>query len=105
MLSVFCDRVMFAHVGLLLKDGKKLSKRDSASSMMGYLDDGIPPAALLQWVMALGWGHPDSTFDKLWPKISLADMPTVFIQGGLRSTNCSMDIGKLASISKKWKRN
>ena len=101
----FCDRVMFAHVGLLLKDGKKLSKRDSASSMMGYLDDGIPPAALLQWVMALGWGHPDSTFDKLWPKISLADMPTVFIQGGLRSTNCSMDISKLASISKKWKRN
>lgn len=98
----FCQRIMLAHVGLILKDGKKLSKRDGASNLLHYLDDGASPAALLQWSLGLGWGHPDPQFDKTWPLIGLADMPTVFAQGGMRSSNCSLDVRKLASLAGRW---
>ena len=98
----FCDTVAFAHVGLIMKDGKKLSKRDGASNLTGYLDQGIPAAALLQWAMGLGWGHPDATFDKLHPRIGLDAMPTLFAQGGLRAINCNLNPEKLVSIARKW---
>lgn len=100
--QTFCDQVMLAHVGLILKDGKKLSKRDGASNLALYLDDGVAPAALLQWALPLGWGHPDPQFDRTWPRIGLADMPTLFAQGGLRASNCALDLGRLAAIGRKW---
>lgn len=102
--QVFCDQVAFAHVGLILKDGRKLSKRDNDSNLTHYLDAGIPPQALLQWSLGLGWGHPDPQFDRAWPLIALSDMPTLFSQGGLRASNCSLDLGKLNSITRKWRR-
>ena len=101
--QAFCDGVVFAHVGLILKDGKKLSKRDNDSNLFHYLDAGTPPQALLHWAMGLGWGHPDSAFDKKWPVLALADMPGVFAQGGLRSSNCALNLDKLAALSRKHK--
>lgn len=98
----FVDQVLFAHVGLITLKGKKLSKRDQQSDLSLYLKDGFPHQSLLQYVMPLGWGHPDSTFDKQYPIVDLKDMPSLFVQGGLRISNCSLDDNKLQSLKKKW---
>lgn len=99
----FCQNVCFAHVGLILnKDGKKVSKRDGASNVMGALDGGVDPRAYLQWVLKLGWGHPASDFDKQHPLLPLDAMASVFPQGGLRSTNATLDLTKLDSLNRQW---
>jgi glutamyl/glutaminyl-tRNA synthetase len=40
-------------------DGKKLSKRHGAVSVMQYRDDGYLPEALLNYLVRLGWAHGD----------------------------------------------
>ena len=101
----FCRNVRFAHVGLILtKDGKKVSKRDSSSNVMATLDGSVDARAYLQWVLKLGWGHPASDFDKQHPLLSLNDMASVFSQGGLRSTNATLDLPKLDSLNRLWSR-
>lgn len=46
----------FAHVpNVLGEDGKKLSKRRGAKSVLEFRDDGYLPEALLNYLMLLGW--------------------------------------------------
>jgi len=40
-------------------DGKKLSKRHGAISVMQYRDDGYLPEAVLNYLVRLGWSHGD----------------------------------------------
>ncbi|CAJ2505967.1 Uu.00g000970.m01.CDS01 [Anthostomella pinea] len=48
----------FAHVGLLVdKKKQKLSKRHGDIDIASWRDQGILPAALLNYVMLLGWSH------------------------------------------------
>ena len=50
----------YAHVSMILgDDGKKLSKRYNAVSVMQYRDDGYLPDALLNYLVRLGWSHGD----------------------------------------------
>ena len=50
----------YAHVSMILgDDGKKLSKRYNAVSVMQYRDDGYLPEALLKYLVRLGWSHGD----------------------------------------------
>ena len=50
----------YAHVSMILgNDGKKLSKRYNAVSVMQYRDDGYLPEALLNYLVRLGWSHGD----------------------------------------------
>jgi glutamyl-tRNA synthetase len=50
----------YAHVPMILgDDGKKLSKRHGAVSVMQYRDDGYLPDALLNYLVRLGWSHGD----------------------------------------------
>ncbi len=50
----------YAHVSMILADdGKKLSKRHGAVSVMQYRDDGFLPQALLNYLVRLGWSHGD----------------------------------------------
>lgn len=50
----------YAHVSMILgDDGKKLSKRYNAVSVMQYRDDGFLPEALLNYLVRLGWAHGD----------------------------------------------
>lgn len=50
----------YAHVSMILgDDGKKLSKRHGAVSVMQYRDDGYLPHALLNYLVRLGWSHGD----------------------------------------------
>ncbi|KEA50110.1 MULTISPECIES: glutamate--tRNA ligase [Mangrovibacter] len=50
----------YAHVSMILgDDGKKLSKRHGAVSVMQYRDEGYLPEALLNYLVRLGWAHGD----------------------------------------------
>ncbi len=50
----------FAHVPLLVEpDGKKLSKRMDAASVLHYRDRGFTPEAVFNYLARLGWGHGD----------------------------------------------
>jgi glutamyl-tRNA synthetase len=51
---------IFAHVPMILgEDGKKLSKRHGAVSVMQYRDEGYLPQALVNYLIRLGWSHGD----------------------------------------------
>ncbi|WP_208123256.1 glutamate--tRNA ligase [Facilibium subflavum] len=50
----------FAHVPMILgDDGKKLSKRHGAVSVMQYRDQGYLPQALVNYLIRLGWSYGD----------------------------------------------
>jgi glutamyl-tRNA synthetase len=50
----------YGHVPMILgDDGKKLSKRHGAVSVMQYRDDGYLPQAVLNYLVRLGWSHGD----------------------------------------------
>ena len=50
----------FGHLSMILgPDGKKLSKRHGAVSVMQYQEDGFLPEALFNYLARLGWSHGD----------------------------------------------
>lgn len=98
----FAGSVAFAHVGLITKGGKKLSKRDGGSSLADVLDTA-PPAAVLHWALRLGWSHPEAAFDRDWPTMRLADMPGLFAQGRVKGANCDISQDKLSSLARAYK--
>lgn len=50
----------YAHVSMILgSDGKRLSKRHGAVSVMQYREEGFLPEALLNYLVRLGWSHGD----------------------------------------------
>lgn len=51
---------IYAHVPMILgSDGKRLSKRHGAVSVMQYREDGYLPEALINYLVRLGWSHGD----------------------------------------------
>lgn len=51
---------LYAHVPMILgSDGKRLSKRHGAVSVLQYREDGFLPEALLNYLVRLGWSHGD----------------------------------------------
>ncbi len=51
---------VYAHMPMILgEDGKRLSKRHGAVSVMQYRDEGFLPEALLNYLVRLGWSHGD----------------------------------------------
>jgi glutamyl-tRNA synthetase len=64
---------LYAHLPMILgPDGKRLSKREGAASVMDYRDEGILPEALLNYLVRLGWSHGDQEI------FSIAEMTTLF---------------------------
>lgn len=65
----------YAHVSMILgDDGKKLSKRHGAVSVMQYRDEGYLPQALLNYLVRLGWSHGDQeifSLEEMIEKFSL----------------------------------
>lgn len=100
----FVDSTVFAHVALITKDGKKVSKRDGGSNLTDALSSASP-AAVLHWALRLGWSHPDADFDKQWAMMDMAvDMPRLFAAGRLKAANCDISLPKLASLAKAYAR-
>jgi glutamyl-tRNA synthetase len=68
----------FAHLPMILdKEGKKLSKRTSAVSVMDYREDGLLPHALLNYLVRLGWSHGDQEIFSREEMIALFDIADV----------------------------
>ena len=60
MKALGADIPKFAHAPMILgDDGKRLSKRHGAVSVMQYRDEGFFPQALLNYLLRLGWSHED----------------------------------------------
>ncbi|WP_426689238.1 glutamate--tRNA ligase [Rhodanobacter ginsengiterrae] len=65
----------FAHLPMILdKEGKKLSKRTSAVSVMDYRADGFLPHAILNYLVRLGWSHGDQEIFSREEMIALFDI-------------------------------
>ena len=66
----------YAHVPMILgEDGKRLSKRHGAVSVMQYHDEGYLPEALLNYLVRLGWSHGDQeifSIDEMIEKFELS---------------------------------
>lgn len=68
----------YAHVSMILgDDGKKLSKRHGAVSVMQYRDDGYLPQALLNYLVRLGWSHGDQEIFSVDEMIELFDLNAI----------------------------
>ncbi len=68
----------YAHVPMILgEDGKRLSKRHGAVSVMQYRDDGYLPQALVNYLMRLGWSHGDQEIFTRQEMIDLFDISSV----------------------------
>ena len=66
---------VYAHIPMILgDDGKRLSKRHGAVSVMQYRDDGYLPEALLNYLVRLGWSHGDQELFSREEMIELFDL-------------------------------
>ncbi len=92
----------YAHVGLVYKDKKKLSKRDGASSMISYKDSGVDPDAMLNFMARIGWGP--TVDDRSTAMLPRERMLELFLNGGkMRNSPANMDLQSLASYDRKYK--
>jgi glutamyl-tRNA synthetase len=89
------ERPQYAHLPLLHgPDGKKLSKRFDAASLLWLRDAGFLREAVVNYLAILGWGWDDSTtfftIDELIERFSLDRVnknPAVFDEAKLRNLN------------------
>ena len=92
----------FAHIGLINKDGSKLSKRDGAASMLWYKNQGYDPDAVLNFMVRLGWGP--TVDDKTTAILPREKMVEIFLEGGhMKNSDANMDLIKLDSFDRKYK--
>ena len=69
---------IYAHAPMILgDDGKRMSKRHGAVSVMQYREDGILPEALLNYLIRLGWSHGDQEVFSMDEMIELFDIKNV----------------------------
>lgn len=69
---------IFAHLPMILgEDGKRLSKRHGAVSVLQFRELGLLPAALLNYLVRLGWSHGDQEIFSLEEMIQLFDLKQV----------------------------
>ncbi len=69
---------IYAHVPMILgEDGKRLSKRHGAVSVLEYDKMGILPEALLNYLVRLGWSHGDQEIFSMQEMIDTFDVADV----------------------------
>jgi len=68
----------YAHVPMILgEDGKRMSKRHGAVSVMQYHDDGYLPEAVLNYLVRLGWSNGDQEIFSVDEMVALFDVADV----------------------------
>ena len=68
----------YAHIPMIMgEDGRRLSKRHGAVSVLEYKQQGYLPAALLNYLVRLGWSHGDQEIFSREEMISLFDIEYV----------------------------
>lgn len=92
----------FAHVGLIFRGGKKMSKRDGAASLIDYRDGGTHPEAMFNFLLRMGWGPKED--NKANSVLTRERAFELFLKAGnLRGSNASFDDAKLASYDRRFK--
>ena len=68
----------YAHVPMILgDDGRRLSKRHGAVSVMNYMKEGFLPDALLNYLVRLGWSCGDQEIFSLDEMVDLFDLNSI----------------------------
>lgn len=92
----------FAHVGLIGLNGKPLSKREGAASVLYYREKGYSPEAVLNFIARLGWGPTvDDKTTALLPREKMLEM--FLTKGKMKASLANMDLIKLESFDRKYK--
>jgi glutamyl-tRNA synthetase len=87
MQAMGAELPIFAHLPMILgDDGKRLSKRHGAVSVMSYKDAGYLPQALLNYLVRLGWSHGDQEEFSLEQMIELFSLNAVNRGGSVFNT-------------------
>ncbi len=87
----------YAHVPMILgSDGKRLSKRHGAVSVMQYRDEGYLPQALLNYLVRLGWSHGDQEV------FSKEDMVELFSLEGVNKAPSTFNPEKLLWLNQHY---
>jgi glutamyl-tRNA synthetase len=90
-------RPIYAHVPMINgPDGKKLSKRHGAVSVMQYRDEGFLPEALLNYLARLGWSHGDEEI------FSLREMIEKFDIDAINKSAASFNLDKLQWVNQQY---
>jgi glutamyl/glutaminyl-tRNA synthetase len=93
---------LWTHLGLITSDGKKISKRDGAASLLDYRDSGVDPDAMVNWLLRLGWGP--TIDDKTTRTIDRDRAVRLFLEGGrMRASPANMDPLLLSALDRKYK--
>lgn len=75
---------VYAHLPMILgEDGKRLSKRHGAVSVLQYQDDGYLPSALLNYLVRLGWSHQDQELFDMEEMVKLFSLEAVNRSGSV----------------------
>lgn len=91
----------FHHIGLIFKDGQKMSKRENAASLMYYKEQGYHPEAILNFLLRMGWGP--KVDDKSAAMISQSRAVSLFSEGKMKGASSNFDQAKLDSYDRKYK--
>jgi len=87
----------FAHIPLIHSDkGKKLSKRDNASTIDDYVKIGIMPDALRNYLLRLGWSHKDKEIFTKQESIDLFDL------NGVGKSPSKLDMLRILSMNETY---
>jgi glutamyl-tRNA synthetase len=88
---------VFAHVpSILAPDGKKLSKRTGAQSVMEYKAEGYLSAAVLNYLIRLGWSHGDKEL------FNRDEMITLFDIGHVQKSPSALNPDKLLWLNQHY---
>ena len=90
----------FAHIPLIHSTvGKKLSKRDNASTLNDYIKIGILPDALRNYLLLLGWSYKDKEIFTLEESIQF------FGLSGIGKSPSKLDLERILSINEYYIKN
>ena len=90
----------FAHIPLIHStSGKKLSKRDNASTLNDYIKIGILPEALRNYLLRLGWSYKDKEIFTLDESIKYFNLT------GVGKSPSKLDMERILSINEHYIKN
>ena len=90
----------FAHIPLIHTiEGKKLSKRDQASTLDDYSKIGVMPDALRNYLLRLGWSYKDKEIFTLDESIKFFNL------GGIGKSPSKLDMSRILSINEYYIKN
>ena len=90
----------FAHIPLIhTKEGKKLSKRDNASTLDDYSKIGIMPDALRNYLLRLGWSFEDKEIFTLDESIKHFNLE------GIGKSPSKLDMSRILSMNEHYIKN